>query len=343
MDNKTTLNVRSSAAEFLIFSLQEEADTIEVLYQDESLWLTQKMMGQLFDVETNTITYHLKEIFNSGELEREATTRKFRVVQKEGSRSVNREIEHFNLDVIISVGYRVNSIRATQFRRWATQVLRTYTIQGYVMDRRRMENGSFIGEDYFEKLLEEIREIRLSERRFYQKITDIYATSIDYDKDSPMTRKFFAKVQNKMHYAISHHTAAEIIYSRADHKQEHMGLTSWKNSPDGKVLKSDVSIAKNYLTKDELEDLARIVNAFLDLAEGRAKRHIPMTMQDWAERINKFLLADDRDILENAGNISMEIAKEHAEMEYEKYRIVQDRRFNSDFDKMILDVNNDKM
>lgn len=343
MDKEATLNVRSNAAEFLIFSMQEEADTIEVLYQDENLWLTQKMMGQLFDVESNTITYHLKEIFNSGELEREATTRKFRVVQKEGSRSVNREIEHFNLDVIISVGYRVNSIRATQFRRWATQVLRTYTIQGYVMDRKRMENGSFIGEDYFEKLLEEIREIRLSERRFYQKITDIYATSIDYDKDSPMTRKFFAKVQNKMHYAISHQTAAEIIYSRADHKQEHMGLTSWENSPDGKVLKSDVSIAKNYLTKDELEDLARIINAFLDLAEGRARRHIPMTMQDWAERINKFLLADDRDILENAGKISMEIAKEHAETEYEKYRIVQDRLFNSDFDKMILDVNSDKM
>lgn len=343
MDNKTTLNVRSSAAEFLIFSMQEEADTIEVLYQDESLWLTQKMMGQLFDVESNTVTYHLKEIFNSGELEREATTRKFRVVQKEGSRSVSREIEHFNLDVIISVGYRVNSIRATQFRRWATQVLRTYTIQGYVMDRKRMENGSFIGEDYFEKLLEEIREIRLSERRFYQKIADIYATSIDYDKDSTMTRKFFAKVRNKMHYAISHQTAAEIIYIRADHKQEHMGLTSWKNSPDGKVLKSDVSIAKNYLTKDELEDLARIVNAFLDLAEGRAKRHIPMTMQDWAERINKFLLADDRDILEDAEKISMEIAKEHAETEYEKYRIVQDRLFNSDFDKMFLDVNSDKM
>lgn len=343
MDKKTILNVRSSAAEFLIFSMQEEADTIEVLYQDENLWLTQKMMGQLFDVESNTITYHLKEIFNSGELERKATTRKFRVVQKEGSRSVNREIEHFNLDVIISVGYRVNSIRATQFRRWATQVLRTYTIQGYVMDRKRMENGSFINEDYFDKLLEEIREIRLSERRFYQKITDIYATSIDYDKDSPLTRKFFAKVQNKMHYAISHQTAAEIIYSRADYKQEHMGLTSWKNSPDGKVLKSDVSIAKNYLTKDELEDLARIVNAFLDLAEGRAKRHIPMTMQDWAERINKFLLADDRDILENAGKISMEIAKEHAETEYEKYRIVQDHLFHSDFDKMILDANSDKM
>ena len=340
-DRKTALNIRSSAAEFLIFSIQEDADTVEVLYQDENLWLTQKMMGQLFDVESNTITYHLKEVFDSGELDREATARKFRVVQKEGNRSVNREIEHYNLDAIISVGYSVSSMRATQFRRWATQVLRTYAIQGYVMDRKRMENGSFIGEDYFEKLLEEIREIRLSERRFYQKITDIYATSIDYDKDSPLTRKFFAKVQNKMHYAISHQTAAEIIYSRADHTQEHMGLTSWKNSPDGKVLKSDVSIAKNYLSKEELEDLARIVNAFLDLAEGRAKRHIPMTMQDWAERIDKFLLADDRDLLENAGKISMEIAKGYAETEYEKYRIIQDRLFESDFDKMVLQVKKD--
>lgn len=331
------LSIRSSAEEFLIFSAQAEADTIEVRYEDGTLWLTQKMMGILFDVEANTITYHLKEIYGSSELEREATTRKFRVVQMEGNRNVARETDHYNLDAIISVGYRVNSIRATQFRRWATQVLKKYTLEGYVLDRKRMENGSFLNEDYFEKLLEEIREIRLSERRFYQKITDIYATSLDYDKDSLLTRRFFAKVQNKMHYAVSHQTAAEIIYKRADSTQNHMGLTSWKNSPDGKILKSDVSIAKNYLLREELEDLGRIVNAFLDLAEGRAKRHIPMTMQDWAERIDKFLLSDDRDILKNAGKISMEIAKDHAETEYEKYRIVQDQLFESDFDKMMIE------
>lgn len=231
MDNKV-LNIRSSAAEFLVFSAQAGADTIEVRYEEGTLWLTQKMMGVLFDVETNTITYHLKEIYDSGELERKATTRRFRVVQMEGARNVARELDHYNLDAIISIGYRVNSIRATQFRRWATQVLKRYTLEGYVLDRKRMENGSFLDEDYFEKLLEEIREIRLSERRFYQKITDIYATSLDYDKDSPLTRRFFAKVQNKMHYAVSHQTAAEIIYKRANSTQKHMGLTSWKNSPD---------------------------------------------------------------------------------------------------------------
>lgn len=332
---KKDLSIRSSVTEFLIFSAQAETDTIEVRYEDETLWLTQKMMGMLFDVEAHTITYHLKEIYDSGELERDSTTRKFRVVQVEGSRNVTRDLEHFNLDAIISVGYRVNSLRATQFRRWATQILKKYTLQGYVLDRKRMENGAFLNEDYFEKLLEEIREIRLSERRFYQKVTDIYATSIDYDKDSPITRQFFAKVQNKMHYAVSKQTAAEIIYTRADSTQNHMGLTAWKNSPNGKVLKSDVSIAKNYLSKEEVEDLQRIVNAFLELAEGRAKRHIPMTMQDWAERIDKFLLSDDRDILKNAGKISMDIAKDKAETEYEKYRIVQDRLIETDFDKMI--------
>lgn len=335
--DKKDLNIRSSATEFLIFSAQAEADTIEVRYEDGTLWLTQKMMGILFDVEANTITYHLKEIFESGELERNSTTRKFRVVQIEGSRNVTREIEHYNLDAIISVGYRVNSIKATQFRRWATQVLSKYTLEGYVLDRKRMENGAFLDADYFEKLLEEIREIRLSERRFYQKITDIYATSIDYDKDSPMTRQFFSKVQNKMHYAVSQQTAAEIIYNRADSTRNYMGLTSWKNSPGGKILKSDVRIAKNYLSREEVEDLQRIVNAFLELAEGRAKRHIPMTMQDWAERIDKFLLSDDRDILKNAGKISMDIAKERAETEYEKYRIVQDRLIETDFDKMIIE------
>lgn len=333
-DHEKKIQIRSSVEEFLVFSSQSGEDSVEVRYQDKSLWLTQKMMGVLFDVEPNTITYHLGEVYSSGELEREATTRKFRAVQLEGERQVTRQIDHYSLDAIISVGYRVNSIRATQFRRWSTSVLKKYIIEGYVLDRKRMENGTYLDEDYFEQLLEEIREIRLSERRFYQKITDIYATSVDYDKNSPQTKQFFAKVQNKIHFAIAHQTAAEIIYKRADSEQQFMGLTSWKNAPDGKILKSDVIIAKNYLSKDELDDLARIVNAFLELAESRTKRKIPMTMQDWAERIDKFLLGDDRDILKDAGQISMEIARDHAETEYEKYRIVQDRLFKSDFDKM---------
>lgn len=329
------LMIRNSTAEFLIFEKQNHSDGVEVRYENGTLWMTQKMMAALFDVEVNTITYHLKEVYASGELECEATTRKIRIVQTEGSRQVNRSIEHYNLDAVISVGYRVNSIRATQFRRWATQVLAQYAKRGYVIDRERMENGAFLDEDYFERLLEEIREIRLSERRFYQKITDIYATSIDYDKSSPVTKKFFAKVQNKMHYAVTGNTAAEIIFTRADSQKEHMGLTSWAKSPDGKILKSDVSIAKNYLSKSEMEDLSRIVSAFLDLAEGAAKRRIPMTMEDWAKRIDKFLLADDRDVLRDAGRITMEIAKEHAESEFEKYRITQDQLFESDFDKLI--------
>ena len=329
------LMIRNSTAEFLIFETQNHSDGVEVRYENGTLWMTQKMMAALFDVEVNTITYHLKEVYASGELECEATTRKIRIVQTEGSRQVNRSIEHYNLDAVISVGYRVNSIRATQFRRWATQVLAQYAKRGYVIDRERMENGAFLDEDYFERLLEEIREIRLSERRFYQKITDIYATSIDYDKSSPVTKKFFAKVQNKMHYAVTGNTAAEIIFTRADSQKEHMGLTSWAKSPDGKILKSDVSIAKNYLSKSKMEDLSRIVSAFLDLAEGAAKRRIPMTMEDWAKRIDKFLLADDRDVLRDAGRITMEIAKEHVESEFEKYRITQDQLFESDFDKLI--------
>lgn len=292
------------------------------------------MMAQLFDVRVKTISEHLRNIFESGELERQATIRKFQTVQTEGSRQVTRNIDHYNLDAVISVGYRVNSIRATQFRRWATQVLAQYAKTGYVIDQKRMENGAFLDEDYFERLLEEIREICLSERRFYQKVTDLYATAVDYDKNAPTTRQFFARVQNKMHYAVSHQTAAEIIYNRADSGQEHMGLTSWANSPDGKILKSDVSVAKNYLSKEELEDLGRVVSAFLDLAESAARRHIPMTMEDWAGRIDRFLLADDRDILRDAGKISMEIAKSHAGSEFEKYRVVQDRLYESDFDRL---------
>jgi len=339
-DKNKKIQIRNSTAEFLIFTNQSKTSTIEVRFEDETIWLSQKLMAELFDVEVNTINYHLKEIYKSGEIQEERTIRKFRIVQTEGNREVNREIDFYNLDAIISVGYRVNSVRATQFRQWATQVVKEYAIKGYVLDRKRMENGTFIDEDYFEHLLEEIREIRLSERRFYQKITDIYATSIDYNKDAPTTKDFFAKVQNKLHYAIHQHTAAELIVKRADSNKDYMGLTSWKNSPEGKILKSDVSIAKNYLTKEELESLGRIVNAYLELAENRAKRQIPMTMEDWAKRLDLFLQFDDREILQNAGKISAEIAKQYAESEFEKYRIVQDKLFQSDFDKLIENIDN---
>ena len=342
MGESKDLIIRNSTAEFLTFEIQAKEDSIDVRYEDETIWLTQKMMATLFDVESNTITYHLQEVFKSGELDKESTTRKFRVVQIEGTRQVNREIDHYNLDAVISVGYRVNSIRATQFRRWATQVLKQYAVTGYVIDRKRMENGAFLGEDYFERLLEEIREIRLSERRFYQKVTDIYATSVDYDKDAPTTKLFFATVQNKMHYAITGNTAPELIMGRADSSKEHMGLTSWERSPEGKILKSDVSVAKNYLTKDELESLGRIVNAFLDAAEDFAKRKIPMTMEDWAKRLDMFLEFTGREILTNAGAVSKVTAIAHAESEFEKYRVTQDKLYQSDFDKLVEKTKEEK-
>lgn len=329
------LIIRSSTEEFITFKLQEKDKGIQVRYENETLWMTQKAMAELFDVEQPAIAKHLINIYNENELDKSSTYSKMELVQKEGTRTVKRNIEFYNLDAIISVGYRVNSLRATEFRRWATNVLKTFTIQGYVLDKERMKNGSFIDKDYFEKLLEEIREIRLSERRFYQKITDIYATSMDYDKKSPTTINFFKKVQNKMHYAVSHQTAAEIIYSRANSEKEHMGLTSWKNSPNGKILETDVVIAKNYLSKEELESLELIVSAFLDLAENRAKRHIPMTMEDWSKRIDKFLLADDLDILKDAGKISHEIACDKALTEFEKYRVKQDKLYKSDFDLLL--------
>ena len=335
MNDGKELTIRNSTAEFLIFEKQAHADSIEVRYEDETLWLTQKMMSNLFDVTTKTISEHLTNIFESGELDKDPTVRKFRIVQLEGTRQVSREVEHYNLDAVISVGYRVNSIRATQFRRWATQVLKQYAITGYVIDRKRMENGAFLGEDYFERLLEEIREIRLSERRFYQKVTDIYSTSVDYDKNAPTTKLFFATVQNKMHYAITGSTAPELIMGRADSSKEHMGLTSWERSPDGKILKSDVSVAKNYLTKDELESLGRIVNSFLDAAEDFAKRKIPMTMEDWAKRLDMFLEFTGRGILTDAGAVSKLAAKAYAESEFEKYRVTQDRLYQSDFDKLV--------
>jgi len=330
--------IRNSTAEFLIFTGQAGEQSIEARYEDETIWLSQKLMATLFDVGVNTINYHLKEAFESGEVQPEATIRKFRIVQTEGSRKVTRGVDFYNLDAIISVGYRVNSVRATQFRQWATQVLREFAIKGYVLDKKRMENGAFLGEDYFERLLEEIREIRLSERRFYQKITDIYATSVDYNRDAPTTKVFFAKVQNKLHFAIHGHTAAELILQRADSTKANMGLTTWEKAPDGKIIKTDVAVAKNYLTKEELEALGRIVNAYLDLAEERALRKIPMTMEDWAKRLDAFLEFTERDILQHSGKVSADIAKAHAESEFEKYRIVQDRLFESDFDRIVKQI-----
>ena len=337
MKEKKTL-IRNSTVEFLIFTGQAGEQSIEARYEDETIWLTQRLMATLFDVGINTINYHLKEIFDAGEITPEATIRKFRIVQSEGARNVARDIEHYNLDAIISVGYRVNSVRATQFRQWATRVLRDFAVKGYVLDKKRLENGAFLGDDYYERLLEEIREIRLSERRFYQKVTDIYATSVDYNRDAPTTKAFFAKVQNKLHFAVHGHTAAELIMQRADSAKARMGLTTWEKAPDGKILKTDVSVAKNYLTKDELESLGRIVNAYLDLAEDRARRKIPMTMEDWAKRLDMFLEFDERDILEDKGRVAAELAKTHAESEFEKYRIVQDRLFESDFDKILKEL-----
>lgn len=324
--------IRNSTAEFLIFQAQSQANGVEVMYADETIWCTQDAIATLFDKSRSTITEHLQNIFEEGELVKDSVCRKFRRTASDGK---EYKTQFYNLDAIISVGYRANSTRATQFRQWATAVLRQFAIRGYVLDKKRMENGAFLTEDYFEHLLAEIREIRLSERRMYQKVTDLYATAIDYNKDAPTTRKFFAKVQNKMHYAIHGHTAAELIIERANAEKEHMGLTTWENAPDGKIVKTDVSIAKNYLKGNELESLGRIVNAFLDLAEDRAKRHIPTTMEDWAKYIDRFLTMDDRELLQDNGKVSAEQAKEFAESEFEKYRIVQDRLFVSDFDKEI--------
>ena len=332
--------IRNSTAEFLIFQIEGKEQGVEVYYKDKTVWCTQKAMGMLFDCTSDNISVHLQNIYDTDELKKEATTEKISVVRREGNRDVNRTLQFYNLDAIISVGYRVNSIRATQFRQWATSVLREYAIRGYVLDRKRMENGTFLDEDYFEHLLAEIREIRLSERRFYQKLTDIYATSMDYNKDAPTTRLFFKRIQNKMHYAVHGRTAAELIVDRADAEKEHMGLTTWENAPDGKIVKTDVSIAKNYLKQMELEDMGRIVTAVLEFAESRAKRHIPMTMEDWAKRIDAYLSSDERPLLDYAGSVSHEEAVLHAETEFEKYRIVQDRLFQSDFDKYLGELNN---
>ena len=325
-----SLQIRNSTVEFLTFVLDDKEDGVQVLYKDDTIWATQKAMAVLFEVDRTVITKHLKNIFQSGELQTDTVCAKIAHTAEDGK---TYDTQYYSLDAIISVGYRINSMRATNFRRWSPAVLREFAIKGYVIDKKRMENGSFIGQDYFEHLLAEIREIRLSERRFYQKLTDIYSTAIDYSLDAATTKLFFKKIQNKIHYAVHGHTAAELIVERASAEKEHMGLTSWENAPDGKIVKPDVSIAKNYLNQLELEDMGRLVNAVLDMAERMAKRHIPMTMEDWAQRIDLILEAGGDAVLDNAGQISAEFAKQFAESEFEKYRIIQDRLFESDFDR----------
>lgn len=322
--------IRNSTAEFLTFVAEGKEQGVQVLYKDETVWATQKAMATLFDCSTDNISLHLKNIFKSGELQEYSVTEKNSATASDGK---TYQTKFYNLDAIISVGYRVNSIRATQFRQWCTYVIRQFSLRGYIIDKKRMENGSFIGEDYFEHLLSEIREIRMSERRFYQKLTDIYATSIDYNKDAPTTRLFYKKMQNKMHFAVHGHTAAELIVDRADADKEHMGLTTWEKAPNGKIVKADVSIAKNYLKESELDDMGKLVNTILDFAQRMADRHIPMTMEDWAKRIDIVLEAGGDDVLKDAGEVTAEYAKEYAETEFEKYRIIQDRLFRSDFDK----------
>jgi len=332
------ITIRSSAAEYLTYvaSVGDQQDSIEMRYEDENIWLTQKMMATLYDVDVRTINYHVKKIFSDSELQEESVIRNFRITAADGkSYSTN----HYSLEMIIAVGFKVNSDRAVQFRKWVNQIAKDYTIKGWVMDDERLKNGgSVLTVEYFDRLIEQIREIRLSERRFYQKITDIYATALDYDRTAKTTKQFFAKVQNKMHYAVYGHTAAELIYERADADKPHMGLTTWAAAPEGKIVKSDVSIAKNYLSEKEMRSLERIVSAYLDLAEDRAERHIPMTMEDWAKRLDLFLMADDREVLQDAGKITAEIAKAKAETEFEKYRVIQDRLFMSDFDKYMLEL-----
>jgi hypothetical protein len=335
---KKEITIRSSAAEYLTFiaATGENKQSIEMRYEDENIWLTQKMMATLYDVDKRTISYHIKKIYEDSELQEAATVRKYWTVQIEGERQVEREQDHYNLQMIIAVGFKVNNERAVQFRKWANKIVKDYTIQGWVMDEERLKHGgTIITEDYFEKQLEKIREIRLSERRFYQKITDIYATSLDYDKTAKTTREFFAKVQNKLHFAVHGNTAAELIYNRADAGQEHMGLTTWDDAPDGKIQRSDVVVAKNYLSTDEMRSLELIVSAYLDLAERRAMAHIPMTMADWAQHLDLILQADGNELLTNAGKISAQIAEDRALSEFEKYRVIQDKLFESDYDRFI--------
>jgi hypothetical protein len=337
---KDEITIRSSAAEYLTYvaSVGDQQDSIEMCYEDENIWLTQKMMATLYDVDVRTINEHIKKIYSDSELEEDSTIRNFRIVQTEGSRQVTRDTKHYNLQMIIAVGFKVNSERAVQFRKWVNQIAKDYTIKGWVMDDERLKRGTYLTEKYFDEQLERIREIRASERKFYQKITDLYATAIDYDKNAATTRRFYATVQNKMHYAVHGHTAAELIVERADHTKEHMGLTTWADAPDGKIKKSDVTVAKNYLSQDEMKQLNRMVTAYLDFAENMTLRHIPLTMQDWEKRLNSFIEMFDYGILQDAGKVSAEIAKLHAETEFEKYRVIQDRLFMSDFDKYMLEL-----
>lgn len=345
---KDSALVRSSAAEYLTFvaSTGEDKDSIEMRYEDENIWLTQKMMATLYDVGLPTINEHIKKIYADHEQDEAATIRKFRIVQNEGGRQVTRSVNHYNLQMIIAVGFKVNNQRAVRFRVWANQIVEQYTIKGWAMDEERLKNGgTVLTKKYFEEQLERIREIRISERNFYQKLTDIYATSLDYDRNALTTKEFFAKVQNKMHYAVHRHTAEELIYERADANKEHMGLTTWENAPDGKILKADVTVAKNYLSKEEMNYLERIVSLYLDYAELQAERKIPMSMEDWAKRLDGFLEFNGNELLTDPGKISAEQAKLHAETEYEKYRVVQDRLYESDFDRFMMleeKINNSK-
>lgn len=337
---KDEITIRSSAAEYLTYvaSVGDKQDSVEMRYEDENIWLTQRMMATLYDVGLPTINEHIKKIYVDSELEETATIRNFRIVQTEGSRQVTRDTKHYSLQMIIAVGFKVNSERAVQFRKWVNQIAKDYTIKGWVMDDERLKRGAYLTEKYFDEQLERIREIRASERMFYQKITDLYATAIDYDKNAATTRRFYATVQNKMYYAVHGHTAAELIVERADHTKEHMGLTTWADAPDGKIKKSDVTVLKNYLSQDEMKQLNRMVTAYLDFAENMTLRHIPLTMQDWEKRLNSFIEMFDYGILQDAGKVSAEIAKLHAETEFEKYRVIQDRLFMSDFDKFMLEL-----
>lgn len=329
--------IRSSAAEYLTYiaSVGDESSSIEMRYEDENIWLTQKMMATLYDVDVRTVNYHVKKIFGDSELQEDSVIRKFRITAEDGKKY---NTNHYSLEMIIAVGFKVNSERAVQFRKWVNQIAKDYTIKGWVMDVERIKRGTYLTEKYFDEQLERIREIRASERKFYQKVTDLYATAIDYDKTAASTKRFYATIQNKMHYAVHGHTAAELIVERADHQKDHMGLTTWADAPDGKIKKSDVTIAKNYLSEFEMNQLNRMVSAYLDFAESMTLRHIPLTMQDWETRLNKFIEMFEYGLLKDAGKVSAEIAKLHAETEFEKYRIIQDKLFLSDFDKYILEL-----
>ena len=337
---KEQITIRSSAAEYLTYvaSTGEQQDSIEMRYEDENIWLTQKIMAVLYDVDVRTISEHIRKVYADSELDEGATIRKFRIVQTEGSRQVSREVNHYSLQMIIAVGFKVNSERAVQFRKWVNQIAKEYTIKGWVMDDERLKRGTYLTDKYFEEQLERVREIRASERLFYQKITDLYATAVDYDKAAASTRRFYATVQNKMHYAVHGRTAAELIMERADSTREHMGLTIWQDAPDGKIKKSDVTVAKNYLTEFELGQLNRMVTAYLDFAENMAQRKIPLTMQDWETRLNGFIEIFEYGLLKDAGKVSAEIARLHAETEFEKYRVIQDRLFLSDYDRFVLEM-----